>query len=70
MPRRAPALIGLSCSKLSRCEPFAKEMYREKAAMDSEHCRTCGNSRDSDFREGGWKSTTELPTWEYYVQIW
>jgi len=44
-------------------------MYREKVVMDSEHCRPSGNARGSDACESGWKSTTELPTGEYYVQI-
>ena len=57
--------IVLPCSNLSRCEPFAKEMHREKAAMDSEHGSTYGNACDSDSRESGWESVPDLPTGKY-----
>jgi hypothetical protein len=45
-------------------------MHREKAAMDFEHRGSYGNARDPDSRKSGWESTTELPAWKYYVQIW
>jgi hypothetical protein len=58
-----------SGSKLSRYEPFAKEMYREKTAMDLERRCTYGNARDSASRKSGRKSVTDLPAEQYYVQI-
>lgn len=53
--------MGLPCSKLSRCEPFAKEIYREKAAVDFERYLVGGNVCESEKCKSRWGPTPQLP---------
>jgi hypothetical protein len=56
-------------SKLSRCEPFAKELYREKAFPSYERCDlVVGHVSDSVVFACGWKSASSMPAWKHDVQ--
>jgi hypothetical protein len=71
MVRRFRGRRGPIYCNLSRCEPFAKEMHREKSFLVSGRVNiVIGDNFDATASECGWEPATNVPRREVVLQAY